>query len=81
MEKEGRWPHSLTFSTPSLNMQELEDNATDLSKGLVKASSAWQHCKENLASEVKALDKVSAGCICANATCCRTLSLAWSARD
>jgi len=39
-------------------VKELEDSATELSKGLVKASSAWQHCKENLASEVKALNKV-----------------------
>jgi len=40
-------------------IKELEEEATELSKGLVKATSAWQHSKANLASEVKALAKVN----------------------
>lgn len=39
-------------------VKELEDKATELSKGLVKASSAWQHSKENHSGEVKTLNKV-----------------------
>ena len=39
-------------------VKELEDEATMLSKNLVKATSAWQHSKENLAAENKALAKV-----------------------
>ena len=39
-------------------MKELEDASAEVSKGLVKATSAWQHSKENLASESKALAKV-----------------------
>ena len=38
-------------------MKELEDAANEMSKGLVKATSAWQHAKDNLKSEEKALAK------------------------
>jgi len=39
-------------------VKELEARATELSKVLVKATSAWQHRKENLAGDEKALGKL-----------------------
>jgi wobble nucleotide-excising tRNase len=32
-------------------MKELEEEAAEISKGLVKATSAWQHSKENLGTD------------------------------
>ncbi|EKX44205.1 condensin subunit, structural maintenance of chromosome protein 2, SMC2 [Guillardia theta CCMP2712] len=38
-------------------MKELEAKSNELSKALVKATTTWQHSKENLDSEKKAVDK------------------------